>query len=124
MAKAKKNRRQSSIDKKIKDQERLEKLRKKSAKLNAYTGYKTTMEELEDKCPGLIRKSRNRSRASAIRLKCYDCMGGYHPSYVDTCEVYSCPLWPYRKGRGFEAPRDPDEPGKLDSYETDLGDLD
>lgn len=36
-------------------------------------------------------------RAKAIRLKCLDCTNN-QVSEVTNCDIYSCPLWRYRKG--------------------------
>jgi hypothetical protein len=51
----------------------------------------------------------------AIRRKCLDCSGG-SPEEADRCEVYDCPLHPFRRGlpavdglgkrgKGTEAPQ-------------------
>lgn len=37
------------------------------------------------------------SRKAAIRAKCLDCMV-WQESLVTSCDITSCPLWPYRTG--------------------------
>ncbi len=47
------------------------------------------------------REGRKLTRNQAIRVKCYDCMGGYSDGKAD-CEVPRCALYgfmPYRKTR-------------------------
>jgi hypothetical protein len=51
----------------------------------------------------------------AIRAKCLDCVCG-EPRYVKECETRTCPLWPYRMGRGYQ---DPSKPGVSGQTEPD-----
>lgn len=37
-------------------------------------------------------------RSRAIRAKCVECQAGQDVE-VRRCEMYDCPLWPYRSGR-------------------------
>ena len=41
------------------------------------------------------------SRAKAIRLQCEECMG-FQIFMIKDCPAPSCPLWPFRMGRGQE----------------------
>jgi hypothetical protein len=41
------------------------------------------------------------TRAKAIRLMCIECMG-FQVGLVNVCTDPACPLWCYRRGKGFE----------------------
>ncbi len=56
-------------------------------------------------------------------MKCYDCMGGCHPTLVDACQSYGCPLWGWRKGRGFEDPMPYIHAVEIEEDDFDYGDL-
>lgn len=42
------------------------------------------------------------TRGKAIRWKCIDCMAGQQAE-IRACTIKTCPLWPYRMGRGLKA---------------------
>lgn len=41
------------------------------------------------------------TRAKAIRLQCVECTG-FQLKLINTCTDEACPLWGFRKGKGFE----------------------
>jgi hypothetical protein len=83
------------------------------------------LRELVEKAPSMLMRAYfKRSRAAAIRVKCYDCMGGFRPSLVDACTVVACPLWGYRKGRSWQDPMEFSATSVADfNYEVDDADL-
>ena len=40
------------------------------------------------------------SRARAVKEKCVDC-SGFSAKEVTLCQVFNCPLWPFRFGAGY-----------------------
>ena len=55
-----------------------------------------TMDELRRNFPGIARAAdHEKSRTSAIKLKCLDCSGMNRES-VRSCAVFRCALWPFR----------------------------
>lgn len=63
----------------------------------------TVIEELRAKFPGLAKAVDRGSRAAAIKLNCFLCMGG-DTGEARRCQSKDCPLWPFgpagRKARG------------------------
>jgi hypothetical protein len=49
----------------------------------------------------------------AIRAKCLDCCCG-DARYVKECHIRTCPLWPYRMGRGYQDPSKPAVSGQTE----------
>jgi hypothetical protein len=60
-------------------------------------GPVTYLEKLRTKLPGLASRAKT-SRSAAIKLFCYDCMGG-RAAEVRRCTCVTCPLHPFRPGR-------------------------
>jgi len=55
------------------------------------------IKELYEKSKDFDFRKYKLSRKNAIRLTCLDCMG-FSKFNVKTCEIYTCPLYPYRLG--------------------------
>jgi len=57
----------------------------------------TYLNELRRKLPVLATNAKTK-RASAIKLFCFDCVGG-RTAEVRKCTSTDCPLYPFRPGR-------------------------
>jgi len=49
-----------------------------------------------------FRKDERLRPLKAIRFKCLECSGT--PQEVKKCEIFDCPLWPLRAGKGIRKP--------------------
>ena len=58
--------------------------------------------------PGRMKRS-GRSRLQSIRLNCHMCRATTGNALIESCEMYDCPLWRYRMGRGNEDPKEVQE---------------